>query len=150
MMNPTKNDLPVEIRSKLCQFMNERLADLIDLQLQTKQAHWNVKGPQFIALHLLFDEIAGELPEHVDTLAERIVALGGIAEGTLAPYPLTITSGKDHVEALSSALAAAGKLMRAAIDHSDELGDADAADIFTAISRALDKNLWFVEAHLQG
>jgi starvation-inducible DNA-binding protein len=72
MMNPTKNDLPVEIRSKLCQFMNERLADLIDLQLQTKQAHWNVKGPQFIALHLLFDEIAGELPEHVDTLAERV------------------------------------------------------------------------------
>ena len=158
-MNPTKNDLPLEIRSKLCKFMNERLADLIDLQLQSKQAHWNVKGPQFIALHELFDDIAGELPEHVDTLAERIVALGGIAEGTLVPvssrtklaaYPLTITSGKDHVEALSSALASAGKLMRAAIDHSDELGDADAADIFTAISRDLDKKLWFVEAHLQG
>lgn len=158
-MNPTKNDLPADIRVKLCQFMNERLADLIDLQLQTKQAHWNVKGPQFIALHELFDDIAGDLPEHVDTLAERIVALGGTAEGTLAPissrtklapYPLTITSGKDHVEALSTALAVAGKLMRAAIDHTNELGDADSADLFTGISRDLDKKLWFVEAHLQG
>lgn len=157
-MNPTKNDLPAKKRTAICQLLNERLADLIDLQLQTKQAHWNVKGPQFIALHELFDDIAGEIPEFVDTVAERAVALGGTAEGTLAPvssrttlsaYPLKITSGRDHVEALSTAIATVGKAMRAAIDKADELGDADTADLFTGISRDLDKKLWFVEAHLQ-
>lgn len=157
-MNPTKNDLPAKKRTAICQLLNERLADLIDLQLQTKQAHWNVKGPQFIALHELFDDIAGEIPEFVDSVAERAVALGGTAEGTLAPvssrtqlpaYPLKITSGRDHVEALSTAIATVGKAMRAAIDKADELGDADTADLFTGISRDLDKKLWFVEAHLQ-
>lgn len=158
-MHPTKNDLAVDTRTTIAQLLNERLADLIDLQLQSKQAHWNVKGPQFIALHELFDSVAGLAVEFVDTVAERIVALGGTAEGTLAAvtqrtklaaYPLNITGGRDHVEALSSALAATGKSIRAAIDKSAELGDADTADLFTGISREIDKKLWFVEAHLQG
>lgn len=158
-MNPTKNDIPADTRATLCQLLNERLADLIDLQLQAKQAHWNVKGPQFIALHELFDGVAGDATAFVDTVAERIVMLGGTAEGTvgtvgqrtkLAAYPLTITGGRDHVEALSSALAAAGKTVRAAIDRAAELGDADTADIFTEVSRGIDKQLWFVEAHLPG
>jgi starvation-inducible DNA-binding protein len=158
-MNPTKNDIPTEKRNALAQLLNERLADLIDLQLQAKQAHWNVKGPTFIALHELFDSVSEEAEEFVDTVAERIVALGGIAEGTvsavgkrtkLPAYPVSITSGRDHVEALSTALAAVGKAVRAAIDRATELGDADTADLFTGVSRDIDKKLWFVEAHLHG
>lgn len=158
-MNPTKNDLSADKRASLCQLLNERLADLIDLQLQAKQAHWNVKGPNFIALHELFDSVAEETEEFVDTVAERVVALGGIAEGTiiivgqrtkLPAYPPSITSGRDHVDALSTGLATAGKAVRAAIDRATELGDADTADLFTGISRDIDKKLWFVEAHLQG
>ena len=158
-MNPTKNDIPAEKRTALAQLLNERLADLIDLQLQAKQAHWNVKGPTFIALHELFDSVSEETEEFVDTVAERIVALGGIAEGTLGAvgkrtklpaYPVNITSGRDHVEALSTALATVGKSVRAAIERATELGDADTADLFTGVSRDIDKKLWFVEAHLQG
>ena len=157
-MNPTKNDIPAEKRSFLAQLLNERLADLIDLQLQAKQAHWNVKGPNFIALHKLFDDVAEEVEEYIDTAAERVVALGGTAEGTVAvvgqrtklpAYPLDITNGRDHVEAFSTALAAAGKAVRAAIDRATELGDADTSDLLTGVSRGLDKSLWFVEAHLQ-
>ncbi len=158
-MNPTKNDLSADNRAMLIQLLNERLADLIDLGMQAKQAHWNVKGPHFIGLHELFDSVAGELSELIDEVAERLVALGGTAEGTLAPvarrtklptYPLNIVGGRDHVDALSTALAVTGKLVRAAIDQAEELGDADTADLFTQASRTLDKKLWFVEAHLQG
>lgn len=158
-MNPTKNDIALATRKVLIPLLNERLADLIDLQLQAKQAHWNVKGPTFIALHELFDEVAEGLEEHVDNVAERLVALGGIAEGTvgavagrtkLAAYPLTITSGREHVEALSTALATAGKLIRTGIEQANTIGDNDTADLFTNVSRDLDKKLWFVEAHLQG
>ncbi len=158
-MNPTKNDMALAQRTAVTQLLNNRLADLIDLQLQTKQAHWNVKGPTFIALHELFDSVAEEIEDFVDDVAERIVALGGIAEGTLAavskrttisPYSLTLTSGRDHVDALSTAIATVGKAVRAAIDQSNELGDADTADLFTGISRDLDKKLWFVESQLQG
>ncbi len=158
-MNPTKNDIPAEKRGALAQLLNERLADLIDLNLQAKQAHWNVKGPNFIALHELFDSVSEEVEGFVDTVAERLVALGGTAEGTigvvakrtkLEAYPANITSGRDHVEALSNAIAAVGKSVRAAIDRANELGDADTADLFTEVSRAIDKKLWLVEAHLHG
>ena len=157
-MHKTKIDIPQEQRAKLNGLLNERLADLIDLKLQAKQAHWNVKGPHFIALHKLFDEVTGALDEPIDELAERIATLGGTAEGTvgavhkrtsLPAYGLAIVSGHDHVEALSSAVAHAGKAIRAAIDQSTELGDADSADLFTGISRTLDQYLWFLEAHLQ-
>ena len=158
-MNPTKNDLPLETRTAVAKVLNERLADLVDLQLQLKQAHWNVKGANFIAIHELFDDLVEEIEEHVDNVAERIVALGGTAEGTVAalsgrsklpPYPLAISSERDHVGAISTALATAGKGMRAAIEAADRLGDAGSADLFTGISRDLDKKLWFVESHLQG
>lgn len=158
-MHPTKNDLPAEKRSALAKLLNERLADLIDLGLQAKQAHWNVKGPHFVALHELFDDAAEEIDEYIDTVAERVVALGGTAEGTLGAvgkrtklpaYPLTISRGREHVDAFSTAIATAGAAIRAAIDQATSLGDADTADLFTEVSRGLDKRLWFVEAHLQG
>lgn len=158
-LNPTKNDLAADKRKKVIEILNQQLVDLINLQMQCKQAHWNVKGPHFIGLHELFDTVAEEIEAEVDEVAERAVALGGLVDGTvegvskktsLDTYPTDITDGKDHVEALSSALAAAGKRARAAIDQTDELGDADTADLLTGISRLLDKKLWFVEAHLQG
>ena len=155
----TKNDVPAETRVQAVGLLNQRLADCIDLQTQCKQAHWNVKGPQFIALHKLFDEVNEEVEDYVDLIAERIVQLGGTAEGTvqvvaqrtqLVDYPLTLTTGEEHVAALSDALSEFGRTARIGIEELDELGDKDSADILTEISRGVDKWLWFVEAHQQG
>lgn len=157
-MYKTKNDLSEKVRSQMATLLQLRLADALDLQSQTKQAHWNVKGPSFIALHELFDKIAEDAEEYVDLIAERIVQFGFIAEGTvraaakrsqLPEYPLTIGDGKEHVAALSTALANFGELARKGIEQATELNDADTADIFTEISRGVDKWLWFVEAHGQ-
>jgi starvation-inducible DNA-binding protein len=157
-MYSTKNDLPEATRSKVIDLCNARLADSIDLQTQCKQAHWNVKGPDFIALHELFDKVNEDVEEYVDLIAERVVQLGGVADGTarsvakrstLTEYAPKGAAGRDHVDALSSALASFGKLARASINQANDLGDADTTDIFTEISRGVDKWLWFVEAHLQ-
>ena len=156
---PTKNDLSPAIRGQLTAMLNDHLADAIDLQTQAKMAHWNVKGPSFVALHKLFDEVHGAVAEYVDLIAERAVQLGGVAEGTariaarrsnLDEYPCGIGAGSRHVEALSLALAACGTGMRRAIDEAAWLGDAGTADLFTEIARGIDKWLWFVEAHAQG
>ena len=157
-MFKTKNDLPEETRARVIDLLNARLADAIDLQSQTKQAHWNVKGPSFIALHELFDKINEDAEDNVDELAERVVQLGGVAEGTvrtaakrtsLAEYPSNTVDGRSHVEALSSVLAAFGKSVRKAVIEANDLGDADTADLLTEISCSIDKWLWFVEAHQQ-
>jgi starvation-inducible DNA-binding protein len=157
-MYKTKNSLSEAVRTQSIALLGKNLALAIDLSLQTKQAHWNVKGPSFIALHELFDKVADEAREFVDLIAERITTLGGTAEGTLQavsarttlpPYPLTIASGPQHLEALSSALAAFGASVRHAIDESAGFGDADTADLFTEVSRETDKQVWFLEAHLQ-
>jgi starvation-inducible DNA-binding protein len=154
MMNQTRNDLPESVRRKMAELLNARLADMIDLGLQAKQAHWNVKGSSFIALHELFDQVAGAAHGWADDFAERAVQLGGTAAGTLQsvarastlpPYP-----DRDHVASLSAALAAAGKATRKAIDDAAEAGDAVTADLFTEVTAGIDKQLWFVEAHLQG
>jgi starvation-inducible DNA-binding protein len=156
-MYQTKNDLPAHTRADVIVILNARLAESIDLMHQAKQAHWNVKGPSFIALHKLFDEVVDAAEEYMDLLAERVVQLGGAAEGTiqvattrtgLKAYPLTLAEERDHVEALSSALAVYGTSVRQAIDQTDALGDRDTADICTEISRGVDKYLWLVEAHL--
>ena len=156
---PTKNDLPEASRNSGIALLNQRLADCIDLQTQCKQAHWNVKGPNFIALHQLFDEIYGAVTDYVDLLAERVVQLGGTALGTvravagrtaMLDYPLTLSSGAEHVAALSDALAQFGRTARIGIEEMNELEDAGSADLLTEISRGIDKWLWFVEAHQQG
>ena len=142
----------------MVELLNAQLADCIDLQTQTKQAPWNVKGLNFIALHEMFDGINEAVEDYVDDIAERAVQLGGVAEGTvrmvakrsaLAEYPAKAVDGRSHVEALSSALAAFGAAARKGIDQADDFGDLDTADLFTEISRGIDKWLWFVEAHLQ-
>ena len=157
-MFKTKNDLSEGTRVKAIELLNARLADCKDLQTQVKQAHWNVKGPNFISLHLLFDKINDAVEEYVDEIAERAVQLGGVAEGTarmvakrssLPEYPANTVDGRSHVMALSSALAAFGKSARQAIVSANELDDLDTADLFTEVSRGIDKWLWFVDAHLQ-
>ena len=154
----TRNDLPEAARREAVGLLNQRLADCIDLQTQSKQAHWNVKGASFIALHRLFDEISEAVEGYVDLLAERVVQLGGIAEGTvgvvrerstLPGYPLTISTGPEHVAALADALAGFGRTVRVGIEEMNELEDADSADVLTEISRGIDQWLWFVEAHAQ-
>ena len=154
----TKNDLPESIRLEVIPLLNQRLAECIDLQTQCKQAHWNVKGPSFIGLHKLFDEINESVEGYVDLIAERIVQLGGIAEGTigavegrstLIDYPLALSTGAEHVAALSDALSGFGRAARLGIEEMQELKDADSADMLTDISRGVDQWLWFVEAHQQ-
>lgn len=157
-LHKTKIDIKKGTRGKVIAILNQRLADASDLKSQAKQAHWNVKGMNFIALHELFDQVSTEMEAHIDDIAERVTILGGTALGTirvaaanssLAEYPLEITDGGDHVDALSTALADFGKKVRADIDATAELGDADTADLLTGVSRSADKLLWFVEAHQQ-
>jgi starvation-inducible DNA-binding protein len=156
-MFATRNDLAAGIRTRMVKLLNARLADAIDLNTQVKHAHWNVKGPNFIALHELFDDVAENVEEHVDTIAERATALGGTAHGTLAAvarastlraYPENISDGQAHVQALASVLADFGAKVRAGIAEAASTGDADTSDLFTGISRDVDKYLWFLEAHL--
>ena len=154
----TENDLSAANRLELNALLNQRLASAVDLQSQMKQAHWNVKGPSFIALHELFDKVDEAVEAYVDLIAERVVQLGGIAEGTvrvaaarsrLPEYPLAIAEGMAHVEGVARALSTFGQEIRASIDEANELDDADTADLFTEVSRGIDKWLWFVEAHSQ-
>ncbi len=154
----TRIDLPENAREQLVDLLNERLADSFDLYSQLKQAHWNVKGSDFIQLHALYDDVAESVLEFVDEIAERATALGGLALGTarmaaaastLEEYPADAVAGKETVEVIADRLAAFGAAVRAGIDSADELGDQDTADLFTEVSRAIDKHLWFVEAHVQ-
>lgn len=157
-MHPTRNGLAENARQSVIALLNARLADTLDLAAITKQAHWNVKGPHFMPLHEMFDALTDAVRVHADDIAERAVALGGTAEGrtqdvasasSVTAYPSDLTKGSGHVEAVADRLAAVTNAMRDAINQSDEAGDAVTADLFTGVARDLDKQLWFVEAHLQ-
>ncbi len=157
-LHKTSIDLPGDVRIEMIELLNQQLADSFDLYSQAKQAHWNVKGMQFIALHELFDSLAEQLEAFIDKVAERAVALGGTAQGTarqsaaasrLSEFPEGITSGPDHVAALVDRYAALSASTRAAIDTSETKGDMGTADLFTEMVRGLDKSLWFLEAHIQ-
>jgi starvation-inducible DNA-binding protein len=156
-LRKTRNDLPSNLKNAVVGMLNARLADAIDLALATKQAHWNLRGPQFIAVHEMLDGFRAELDAHVDAMAERIVQLGGVAAGTtqavagstaLEAYPQDIVKIEDHLTALADRYGKTANSARAGIGTADEADDADSADILTAYSRALDKSLWFIEAHL--
>lgn len=153
----TKNPLDEKVREQVCPLLQAALTTAIDVALQAKQAHWNVRGSSFIGLHKLFDTAAHEAHEHADMIAERLAQLGGEAHGragdvaknsALDEYPAGVLDGKAHVEAFSSALSTFGSQCRDYIDKAEEANDPDTADLFTNISRATDKMLWFVEAHL--
>lgn len=151
-------DLSEDAKSKIIELCNARLADTIDLFTQVKHAHWNVKGPQFFQLHELFDDIAEHVEDFGDLIAERITQLGGVAHGTarqvakkssVEEYDLEAVTGMDHVRALSERLSAVANASREAIDKADKLGDKATSDLFTEVVRGADKDLWFLEAHLQ-
>ncbi|MEZ5996326.1 MAG: DNA starvation/stationary phase protection protein Dps [Hyphomonadaceae bacterium] len=156
-MSKTRIDLEDNTRKAMVALLNARLIDAIDLRLAVKQAHWNVKGANFIALHELFDQIQARVDAFVDEIAERSVMLGGVVAGTtqavaastsLEAYPADATDEKTHLRALADRVSAFGRLAREAIDAADEAGDKNTADLFTAVSRQMDKDLWFLEAHL--
>lgn len=158
-MHSTKISLPAATREKVAGILNQVLADLSDLYSQTKQAHWNVRGPKFWMFHKLFDELAGKVEEAVDPLAERITALGGIAKGTvrmaaanskLPEFPLEQQNEASFLNALIERYAIAANDVRKAIDQADELGDKGSSDLLTGIVRDLDQALWFLEAHTHG
>jgi starvation-inducible DNA-binding protein len=156
IMLPTHNTLSPNIRAQSVELLNKHLAAAIDLHGQMKQAHWNVRGPNFIGIHTLFDQVADKVEGYSDLIAERARGLGGAAEGTiqvaarlsfLLPYPLGVADEQEHVFAVSGALAAFGESAREAINHATTSGDADTADLFTEISRGVDQQLWLVESH---
>lgn len=153
----TRNDLAPDVRDQMIGLLNQQLADTFDLFSQIKQAHWNVKGPQFYQLHEFYDELAAQVLDWVDTIAERTTALGGAARGTirmaadatrLSEFPSAF-DGMQTVEALAIRYAGLAETTRKAIDTAAEAGDQSTADVFTEVSRGLDKSLWFLEAHLQ-
>lgn len=155
-LRKTENDLTGNTKKASIALLNLRLAEAIDLALATKQAHWNMRGKQFIAVHEMMDGFRSQIDGHVDVMAERVVQLGGVAQGTtqdvakasqLPPYPTTIHKVTEHLEALIARYGQVGNSVRKAIDEADEAGDANTADIFTQVSRDLDKALWFLEAH---
>jgi starvation-inducible DNA-binding protein len=154
----TKNNLKSNAKSVAIELLNARVADGIDLALVTKQAHWNLKGRQFIGVHEMLDGFRTQLDDFVDTMAERVTQLGGTALGTtqvvaqattLSPYPTDIYAIPDHLAALIDRYGKVANNVRQSIDQATEAGDADTADIFTEVSRGLDKALWFLEAHVQ-
>lgn len=155
----SKIDIALEARTELVGILNQQLADTADLYSQTKQAHWNVKGMYFQQLHELFDKVADSIEGFVDTIAERVTTLGGVAMGTarmaaehstLPEYPANIVEGKDHLEAVIERWAAYAASNRAAANRAAELGDPTSEDLFIEISRDVDLGLYFLESHLQG
>lgn len=158
LLYSSRIDIPESIRLQVVDMLNQTLASTLDLKTQVKQAHWNVKGKDFYQLHEMFDEIAGELEEYIDMVAERITALAGYACGTvriaaqksqLPEYPFDISDGMEHVTALADRFALYAKSLRVYMQKSDDLGEMDTNDLYIEISRAVDKRLWFLEAHLQ-
>jgi starvation-inducible DNA-binding protein len=156
-MTEVKTDLKKAVSDKSIALLNPALASATDLMLSTKEAHWNVRGPHFIALHLFFDTLNKEMGTVVDDLAERCVQLGGHALGTLGEahkgtqlhaYPGNLHAEKEHLQALLGQFTAFSIHMRQGIDAADQAGDKDTSDLFTQISRGLDKQIWFIEAHL--
>ena len=154
----TRLQIPESARTEITALLNARLADTVDYAMQLKQAHWNVKGRQFVALHEMFDEMTAQAQEYADLMAERAVMLGSQALGTLQAtakstqlpeYPLQARAAVEHLTALAERLAILATSVRKAIDTSDDLGDKDTADLFTEVSRGLDKQMWYLEAHLE-
>jgi starvation-inducible DNA-binding protein len=157
-VKPTRIDLQADVRKEVCAILQQALADASDLTMQAKTAHWNVKGSDFIQLHKLFDELYEAMSENVDEIAERMAALGGAVYGRvqdaakstrIKPYPMDVKAGMDHVKALAEAYSIFANELRGDIDKCEDKGDKVTGDVLNAITAKLDKNLWFLEAHLQ-
>ncbi|WP_115798013.1 DNA starvation/stationary phase protection protein Dps [Halorussus rarus] len=150
--------LPDETRRAVVGMLDQSLADTTDLMTQAKFAHWNVKGMNFYQLHLLFDEVAETLEEHADIIAERTTALGGEASGTvrmaaansrIPEIPADAVTGPEYVAALVERVGVHANNLRREIERAVEEGDEDTADLYTELSREVDKQLYFLQSHLQ-
>jgi starvation-inducible DNA-binding protein len=155
-MRTTDNPLPLSARSKIVAILNQRLVESIDLYQQLKHAHWNVRGPGFLSIHELFDQIAESVEVNVDQIAERITALGGVALGTtqvvskesrLPSYDVDLVNVNDHLKALIKSLAAYLKALRVDTAQIDEL-DSVTTELLNSITEEQEKHLWFLEAHI--
>ncbi len=154
-MRSTRHRLDPAVRQQSVALLSDLLPSVLDLERHAKQAHWNVRGEQFAALHRLFDEVAEHAVAHGDLLAERIVALGGVADGRierigsatrLGGYPVVVQTGPAHLAALATSIATVAEAARVAIDVAAQRGDSVSADVLTEVARDLDKLLWQVEA----
>jgi starvation-inducible DNA-binding protein len=157
MKSATRIDIPAKTREVMITLLNQHLADISDLYSQTYQAHWNVRGAEFYQLHILFEKLGEELEEYIDMIAERVTTLGGVAKGTvrmaaaasrLPEYPSNVVGSLPTIKAMAVRYAAVAATTRAAIDSAEDEGDIGTTDLFTEVSRGLDKALWFLEAHL--
>ncbi len=155
----TRIDISLCTREPMVELLNQQLADTFDLYTQIKQAHWNVKGMKFMSLHLLFDDLAANFIRYADDIAERVTALGGLAKGTarmaaenshIEELPCDMMDGEEFVIAMADRFAAYGASSRAAIGQAEDGNDAVTADLFTEITREVNKSLYFLESHLQG
>lgn len=154
-LHPTRTSLPVATRQAVIQILNQTLADLLDLESQLRNAHWNVRGPHFQPLHALFEELADSVESHVDDLAERLTAFGGRARGSVREAALAsrlpelpeVSEGFALVDALADRFARLAHQVRADVAATAELEDPGTSDLLTGLSQALDKGLWLLEAH---
>ena len=143
-------------RTKMVDLLNANLKETIALTLAVKQAHWNLKGRGFIGVHELLDDVADRLRDGADLMAERAAILGGFAEGTieavakdatLEAYPIEESDIEKHIEALKTRFMYVGGKLRDAMDEAADAGDEDTADLFTEVSRGVDKDAWFIGAN---
>lgn len=158
-MYKSPSPLPAETRSKIADTLNARLADGLDLHSQIKVAHWNIKGPQFAALHPLFETFAVSLAAHNDSIAERAVTLGGRAYGTarhvakvssLPEYPQDTQRDMEHVRLLAERIEKYLEGARESRSVGEKLGDTDTVDLLTGIITEFEKHAWFLRASLEG
>lgn len=153
----TFNELPRQAREKSVEALNHLLVEVQDVALCARHAHWNARGPTFIAVHELFERVAQTLQKQADRLAERIGALGGEAQGTvqaiaahtsLKPYPVRVADGQDHLEAIAMRLGLLSAEARLLIHQCNGLGDPVTVDVLTSANADIDHTLWLVESHL--
>jgi starvation-inducible DNA-binding protein len=158
-MHTSPSPLPIEARTAVARALDASLADGLDLHMQIKVAHWNVKGPHFAALHPLFETFAVALAAHDDAIAERAVTLGAQVHGTarhvastsrLPDYPAETTRGLDHVRLLAERVETYLQGVRAARGVAEAHRDTDTVDLLTAVISDFEKNAWFLRASLEG
>jgi starvation-inducible DNA-binding protein len=152
----TRNPLPIQVRQASVESLNRVVVNLVDVALAAKHAHWNVRGPNFMSYHALFDKVFGELMDQIDAVGERATALGGIARGTvqtvaegseLKPYPILAVAEQEHVEQIAIRLGQLGRDVRGAIQSAEKLGDLVTVDVLTDVAASMDSLLWLIESH---
>lgn len=155
----TRNDTDSNAKAVSQDVLQAIVSDAIDLTNATRQAHWNVKGSHFYGLHQMFERFYNMLNKNTDEMAERMVQLGGVPDGTtqgtggrtrLIAYDAQLLDGLEHCDALADRYSALAHSLRDGIDKTDEAGDADTSDLLTQVSQEVEQALWMIEAHLQG